>query len=413
MDGAARHAQRLAGNFLEDMEAIQKASRERDRRAMSHFETNSIGSSNIYPPPMDWIRRRRSLSGTPFRTSCYPMIYYSSTQLPGRRPFCVPRRRYSFSTQRNAHTEPNKVTLVGKSVSNYSRPHFIYNSTNSSLYQTPELNGYYQPHYSPIRPHLKPMIWRDYEVNGPTNSEILPTSYLHASAPPKQHILTPKAQVYLKYRSLQNLNNLHDDINVENSLPRVIHTSYSRNFPLHTSRLGSVPPSTVGTYRSTITSSDYGLPPVVHRSYKTNRYIYETPYYTTTYSNVEPIRTTYTSIGPRHYTYYYPPTVTTRPLSNSGSYSNLSSDMQAERRRIERRMDDLLEYKLPSPEYYREMRGSLRGLNEKLDAHRKLLDRYSGIDMNATTVPVQDRIESKYQQLASRMGRRTTAMGRD
>ncbi|KAH8852880.1 hypothetical protein KSF78_0001259 [Schistosoma japonicum] len=322
------------------------------------------GSSNIYPPPMDWIRRRRSLSGTPFRTSCYPMIYYSSTQLPGRRPFCVPRRRYSFSTQRNAHTEPNKVTLVGKSVSNYSRPHFIYNSTNSSLYQTPELNGYYQPHYSPIRPHLKPMIWRDYEVNGPTNSEILPTSYLHASAPPKQHILTP-----------------------ENSLPRVIHTSYSRNFPLHTSRLGSVPPSTVGTYRSTITSSDYGLPPVVHRSYKTNRYIYETPYYTTTYSNVEPIRTTYTSIGPRHYTYYYPPTVTTRPLSNSGSYSNLSSDMQAERRRIERRMDDLLEYKLPSPEYYREMRGSLRGLNEKLDAHRKLLDRYSGIDMNATTVP--------------------------
>lgn len=44
MEGAARHAQRLAGNFLEDMEAIQKASRERDRRAMSHFETNSVVS---------------------------------------------------------------------------------------------------------------------------------------------------------------------------------------------------------------------------------------------------------------------------------------------------------------------------------------------------------------------------------
>ncbi|CAH8459603.1 unnamed protein product [Schistosoma rodhaini] len=241
MEGAARHAQRLAGNFLEDMEAIQKASRERDRRAMSHFETNSV----------------------------------------------------------------------------------------------------------------------------------------------------------------------------ENSMPRVIHTSYSRNFPLHTSRLGSVPPSAVGTYRSTITSTDYGLPPVVHRNYRTNRYIYETPYHTTTYSNIEPIRTTYTSVGPRRYTYYYPSIVTTRPLSSSGSYSNLSSDMQAERRRIERRMDDLLEYKLPSPEYYREMRGSLRALNDKLDVHRKMLDRYSGIDMNATTASVQDRIESKYQQLASRMGRRTTAMGRD
>ncbi|CAH8449782.1 unnamed protein product [Schistosoma intercalatum] len=163
MEGAARHAQRLAGNFLEDMEAIQKASRERDRRAMSHFETNSV----------------------------------------------------------------------------------------------------------------------------------------------------------------------------ENGMPRVIHTSYSRNFPLHTSRLSSVPPSAVGTYRSTITSTDYGLPPVVHRNYRTNRYIYETPYYTSTYSNIEPIRTTYTSIGPRRYTYYYPSVVTTRPLSSSGSYSNLSSDMQAERRRIE------------------------------------------------------------------------------
>lgn len=48
------------------------------------------------------------------------------------------------------------------------------------------------------------------------------------------------------------------------------------------------------------------------------------------------------------------------------------------------------------------MRGSLRALNDKLDVHRKMLDRYSGIDMNATTASVQDRIESKYQQLASR-----------
>ncbi|VDO86065.1 unnamed protein product [Schistosoma curassoni] len=69
----------------------------------------------------------------------------------------------------------------------------------------------------------------------------------------------------------------------ENGMPRVIHTSYSRNFPLHTSRLSSVPPSAVGTYRSTLTSTDYGLPPVVHRNYRTNRYIYETPYYTSTY----------------------------------------------------------------------------------------------------------------------------------
>ncbi|CAH8490742.1 unnamed protein product [Heterobilharzia americana] len=396
MEGAARHAQRLAGNFLEDMEAIQKASRARDRRAMSHFETNSTSSSAIYPPPMDWIRRRRSLSGTPFKTTCYPMIYYSSTALPRRRSLCIPRHQYSLQL--------NEMHILNQRVSH---------CTASSAYQTSETNDYFQPQYNFTQSHLKPVIWYNYDVNTPTNNEILPTSYLHASAPPRQHILTPKAQAFLKYRSLQNLSALGDD---EDSVPRIIHTSYSRNFPMHTNRLSSVPPSSVGTYRSTITTSDYGLPPIVHRNYsRTSRHVYETPYYTTQYSNriSEPVKTTYYSVGPRRFSYYYPPVVTSRPLSSSGSYSNLSSDMQAERRRIERRMDDLLEYKLPPPEYYREMRGSLRALNDKLDAHRKMLDRYSGIDMNTSTASVQDRIESKYQQLASRMGRRTTAMGRD
>nr|CAH8830059.1 unnamed protein product [Trichobilharzia regenti] len=323
MDGAARHAQRLAGNFLDDMEAIQKASRARDRRAMSHFETNSLSPSTIYPPPMDWIRRRRSLSGTPFRTTCYPMVYYSSTPLP-RRSLCIPHRRYSVSSQRNTYIEPNKVTLIGKSMYNNSRPYSVYNSTASSAYQTPETVNYYQPHYSSLYPHLKPIVWYNYDYNGSINDEILPTSHLHASAPPKQHILTPKAEAFLRSRSLYNLSDLSD---YEDSIPRVIHTSYSRNFPMHTSRLGSVPPSTVGTYRSTITSSDYGLPPIVHRSYnRTSRYVYETPYYTTTYSN--------RISEPKIYN-YYPPIVTSRPLSSSGSYSNLSTEIQSERRRIE------------------------------------------------------------------------------
>lgn len=35
---ATRHAQRLAGNFLDDVDDFQRASRAADRRAMSHFE---------------------------------------------------------------------------------------------------------------------------------------------------------------------------------------------------------------------------------------------------------------------------------------------------------------------------------------------------------------------------------------
>ena len=35
---ASRHAQRLADNFLDDVDDFQRASRAADRRAMSHFD---------------------------------------------------------------------------------------------------------------------------------------------------------------------------------------------------------------------------------------------------------------------------------------------------------------------------------------------------------------------------------------
>lgn len=38
MFSASRHAQRLAGNFLDDVDEFQRASRAADRRAMSHFD---------------------------------------------------------------------------------------------------------------------------------------------------------------------------------------------------------------------------------------------------------------------------------------------------------------------------------------------------------------------------------------
>lgn len=42
MVDATRHAQRLANNFLDDFESIQRTSRERDRRAMSHMDTGVV-----------------------------------------------------------------------------------------------------------------------------------------------------------------------------------------------------------------------------------------------------------------------------------------------------------------------------------------------------------------------------------
>lgn len=42
MEGASRHAQRLANRFLEDLDTMQRSSKARDRRALSHFETNYV-----------------------------------------------------------------------------------------------------------------------------------------------------------------------------------------------------------------------------------------------------------------------------------------------------------------------------------------------------------------------------------
>ncbi|TGZ62045.1 hypothetical protein CRM22_007653 [Opisthorchis felineus] len=215
----------------------------------------------------------------------------------------------------------------------------------------------------------------------------------------------------------------HLETGAEETVPRVIHTTIGRRTPLRSARLGSVPPVPVShTYRPVYYASEVGLPPVVpgRTYYRTNRYITETPYYLTSYTTrtaepSRPILTTHYASSPapitQRYTYYYPSVITGKLQTpyRVGSQTSLSAEVERERRRIGRRMDDdLLEYKLPPPEYYREMRGSLRNLQGKMDEHRRLLDRYSGIDMAAAPTSVEDRIESKYQQLANRMGRSST-----
>ncbi|CAL8094590.1 unnamed protein product [Calicophoron daubneyi] len=210
----------------------------------------------------------------------------------------------------------------------------------------------------------------------------------------------------------------HFENRAEEPAPRIVRAPVLRRNP--PPRLSSVPPVPISTYRPLTYSSELGVTPSVPRTYyRTSRVYSETPYYLSNYSTRtgEPGRpifsTSYTSSPSaysRRYTYYYPAVVTGRnyysPLATS--YNAWSPEMQIERRRIQRRMDDLLDYKLPPPEYYREMRGSLRSLNDKLDEHRRLLDRYSGIDMNAAQGSVAEGIESKFQQLANRMGRSTT-----
>ncbi|KAF5405004.1 hypothetical protein PHET_01520 [Paragonimus heterotremus] len=411
MDGASRHAQRLANNFLDDLDSMQRASRARDRRAMSHFDSGLHSSSVFTEPNTAWYRRPRSLSTMSVRSSYLPPSTMGTTSSSGYFSYYSRRPHYAGPVvRRRVITHPSPpVMVVGKSVyptQSYwdAYPVYRYPVYGSNLRST---EVYPNPAYTTDR------IWYDRFLNDPNVQ--LPTSSLRAHPPPpRRHILTPRAEDYLRYRyhpwrRAYSLADLYDEVE-EAITPRVVHT-VTRRTPLRSSRLGSVPPvpSVTSSYRPVYYTSEVGLPPVVPRThyYRTNRYITETPYYLTSYSGriaepSRPILTNHYTTAPapitQRYTYYYPSVITKR----SSSYTNLSPEVQYERRRIERRMDDLLDYKLPPPEYYREMRGSLRNLHDKLDEHRRLLDRYSGIEMNTAPSSVQDRIESKYQQLASR-----------
>ncbi|TPP63967.1 hypothetical protein FGIG_00556 [Fasciola gigantica] len=376
-----------------------------------HAISFSQRSTSAFENMPSSIRRRRSLTsnrvhfGAPVQlhytwpsqpTTDYPTVY--------RRPRIV--RQYSPS-----------VMMVGKSV--YSAP------VTRVTYYPPRADWITQgANVYDTHRDWRSRFWYDQIVEHPEHA--LPTSSLRAHSPPKPQIFSPAVQEYLSYlpRRTQSMLDLYDEL--EEPFPRVIHTSVSRRTPLYSTRLRSVPPAppVSTTYRPIFYTSDIGVTPLAPRTYyRTQRYVSETPYYLSSYStrtsetSRPPLSSVYTSTSTpvtHRYTYYQPSTVARKLYTpyRVGSYTNLSPEVQHERRRIERQMDNILEYKLPPPEYFRDMRGTLRNLHDRLDEHRRLIDKYSGIEMNTATSSVEDRIESKYQQLASRMGRTSTVTAR-
>nr|CDS29401.1 expressed protein [Hymenolepis microstoma] len=93
---ATRHAQRLAGNFLDDVDDFQRASRAADRRAMSHFDDAT--TTTYYTSP------RRSMSVS--RVVTVPSEYY--IEGPRYRSSSV-EPRYTYTTT----TTSRPITMVG------------------------------------------------------------------------------------------------------------------------------------------------------------------------------------------------------------------------------------------------------------------------------------------------------------
>ncbi|TGZ60835.1 hypothetical protein CRM22_008308 [Opisthorchis felineus] len=72
-------------------------------------------------------------------------------------------------------------------------------------------------------------------------------------------------------------------------------------------------------------------------------------------------------------------------------------------RRIEARLDGILDYELPSADNFRSMRHSLREINDKMATHKLLLDRRANYEAEDDSRNVTERINQKYRELEERM----------
>ncbi|VUZ45498.1 unnamed protein product [Hymenolepis diminuta] len=72
-------------------------------------------------------------------------------------------------------------------------------------------------------------------------------------------------------------------------------------------------------------------------------------------------------------------------------------------RDVETRLDKILDYELPYASSFKEMRNTLRDINDKMAKHRMLMDRYSGIQMDEPSEPVAERVAAKVDELIPRV----------
>ncbi|CAH8484801.1 unnamed protein product [Schistosoma turkestanicum] len=75
-------------------------------------------------------------------------------------------------------------------------------------------------------------------------------------------------------------------------------------------------------------------------------------------------------------------------------------------KRVEERLEGILDYELPSADNFRNMRHSLREINDKMSKHRFLLDRHNSTDLGEDEndkCNVSERINEKYRELEERM----------
>nr|CAH8842786.1 unnamed protein product [Trichobilharzia regenti] len=94
------------------------------------------------------------------------------------------------------------------------------------------------------------------------------------------------------------------------------------------------------------------------------------------------------------------------PVNGKLRESSSTETARQKMRRVEERLEGILDYELPSAESFKNMRHSLRDIHDKMSKHRLILDRYSSLDSGDNdndNRKVSERIDEKYRELEERM----------
>nr|CAX72659.1 hypothetical protein [Schistosoma japonicum] len=93
------------------------------------------------------------------------------------------------------------------------------------------------------------------------------------------------------------------------------------------------------------------------------------------------------------------------PINGKIRDSSSKETARQKMKRVEERLEGILDYELPSADNFKNMRHSLREINDKMSKHRLILDRHNSTDLEDENdgYKVSERINEKYKELEERM----------
>jgi hypothetical protein len=83
--------------------------------------------------------------------------------------------------------------------------------------------------------------------------------------------------------------------------------------------------------------------------------------------------------------------------------------VREKRNRLEAKLDGILDYEVPMVKHYSLLKHSLRDVEDKMNKHRLLLNRYTGVDLDEKELSVEERVERRADRMLAKISHYSNA----